>query len=77
MKKTLPIVGGIVDFASQVFQGEDAGHALIKAGAHALIGAGVAALVPTVGGSALLGAVFGAVLAGAAVSVADLVYDNF
>ena len=55
----VPMVGGIIDFGTQIAQGEDVGDAAIKAGAHVAIG--------VAGGKAgaAIGAAVGSVVPGA------------
>lgn len=86
----VPVVGGLIDFGSQLAQGEDVGDAAIKTGAHVAIGlaggkAGAAlgtaigtAIFPgagTVAGAAL-GFVIGVGITAIGTTAFDFIYDN-
>ena len=89
-KWLVPVIGTAIDFGVQIWQGEEAKDAAVKAGAHTLIGigahAGGAAIGAKIGGAigsvvpgagTAIGIAAGAVI-GAAGSVAfDYVYDNW
>lgn len=89
-KWLVPVIGTAIDYGVQIWQGENAQDAAIKAGAHTLIGigahAGGAAIGAKIGGvigsvvpgaGTAIGIAAGAVI-GAAGSVAfDYVYDNW
>lgn len=90
-KYGLPIIGGIIDFATMKFSGEDTKDAFIKAGAHVGIGlAGGAAgaklgtiigtaIFPVVGtaAGAAIGFVAGAVITTLGNMAFDYAYDNW
>ncbi len=85
----VPLLGGVIDFGTQIAQGEDVGDAAIKTGAHiaigvaggkagAAIGATVGSIVP--GAGTVVGAAVGFV-AGVAITAVgnylfDKIYDN-
>lgn len=82
-KYGLPIIGGLIDFGSQLLDGEDVKDAAAKAGAHVVIGAAVGAFVGSIipGAGTIAGAAAGIAISTAltmAASVAfDYVYDNW
>ena len=81
-KYGVPIVGTLIDFTVQVVEGEDAGDAFAKAGAHTAIGIGSAAIGAKIGaaiGSVIPGAgtIAGAVIGAAGSVVFDYCYDNW
>lgn len=85
-KYGVPIIGTMIDFGIQVATGEDAGDALVKAGAHTAIGFGGAAAGAKIGaviGSVIPGAgtiagvAIGAVIGAAGSMAFDYVYDNW
>lgn len=82
-KYGLPIIGGLIDFGSQLLDGEDVKDAAAKAGAHVVIGAVVGALVGSIipGAGTVAGAAAGIAIS-TAVTMAvselfDYVYDNW
>mgnify|MGYP001198477719 FL=1 len=81
----VPLIGGVIDFKTQVAQGEDVGDAAIKAGAHVAIGvaggkagaavrAAVGSVVP--GAGTAVGAAVGFVAGVAITAVGNYVFDN-
>lgn len=80
-KYGVPIIGTMIDFGIQVATGEDAGDALVKAGAHTAIGFGAAAgaQIGAAIGSVIPGAgtIAGAVIGAAGCMAFDYVYDNW
>lgn len=85
-KYGVPIVGTMIDFGIQVATGEDAGDAIVKAGAHTAIGFGAAAagakagavigtVIPVAG--PIIGAVVGAGVGAVGGMAFDYVYDHW
>lgn len=77
--KVLPFIGAGLDFAGQIYSGEDVGDAALKTGAHVALGVGSTVLVGLVIGTTPVGwaAVGAAALGYAAGKVFDWAYDTF
>ncbi|WP_207669758.1 hypothetical protein QTL86_15555 [Cellulosilyticum sp. ST5] len=82
-KYGLPVLGGILDFTSQVKQGEDTTHAVVKSTVHTvngvLIGMAIGSVIPGAGTvvGAVAGLVIGTVVTYAVNAGFDYVYDNY
>lgn len=70
-KYGVPIAGTAIDFGMQVLGGEDAGDALVKAGAHTAIGFGGAVAGTKIGGA--IGMALGSVVPGAGTVIGGIV----
>ena len=89
-KYGVPVLGGIIDFGMQVADGEDVGHAAVKATSHVAIGLGSAEIGKWVGGTvgavaipglgavpgAIIGAAAGFVIGVVGSMIFDVAYDN-
>lgn len=82
-KYGLPVIGGLIDFGTQLAEGEDIGDAAVKATAHVgigiAVGAAIGSIIPgpgTVAGAAI-GLVVGTIVTTEINTIFDYVYDNW